>query len=113
MIAARWKCLGIAILACILAAFGTIAPAFAAGPGTNPSDKFLASNVVEIPSGQTVDHDLYVSGSTVRIDGRINGDLFVLGGNVSITGPVSGDLFVVGGTVKIGSAVDRHLRILG
>jgi hypothetical protein len=113
MIAARWKCLGIAILACILAAFGTIAPAFAAGPGTNPSDKFLASNVVEIPSGQTVDHDLYVSGSTVRIDGRINGDLFVLGGNVSITGPVSGDLFVVGGTVNIGSAVDRHLRILG
>ncbi|HTE85760.1 MAG TPA: polymer-forming cytoskeletal protein [Dehalococcoidia bacterium] len=87
--------------------------ASAAGPSGDPADKFRGGNIVDIPAGETVPHDLYVSGGSVRIAGRVDGDLFVLGGTVDLSGPVTGDLFVAGGTVTISSAVDRHLRLLG
>ena len=97
-----------------LVVLGLMLPnAWAAAPGGDPRDKFLAGSTVTIPADETVPHDLYVTGGTIRIDGRIDGDLFVAGGNVTVNGPVGGDLFVAGGTVNIASSVDRHLRAVG
>jgi len=87
--------------------------AVAAGPEGSVLDKFLSGSTVIVPAGETVPHDLYVAGSTVHIDGRIDGDLFVAGGTVDISGPVAGDLFVAGGNVTITSSVGRHLRLAG
>lgn len=93
-------------------------------------DKFRTGDTVVIAASESVPHDLYVAGGTVRIEGRIDGDLFVGGGtidlsgpvtgdlyvgggNVSISGPVSGDVFVAGGSVSVTGSVGRHLRVAG
>ena len=106
-----WKVAAVVVL--LLAAFSVSQTARAASPGDDPRDKFLSGNSVTIPSDVTVAHDLYVTGSAVRIDGRVDGDLFVLDGTVDVNGPVSGDLFVLGGTATISGPVGRHLRAAG
>lgn len=124
-----WRLLGAALLAMLLLVCG-LRPAWAAGPSGSPRDKFLQGSTVTIPAGETVSHDLYVTGGTVRIDGRVDGDLlvaggtatltgpvsgnlFVAGGTVALSGPVAGDLFVAGGNVTVASSIDRHLRVAG
>jgi hypothetical protein len=113
MLASRVVRLAVGVSLVALCVAGPVRVATAAGPGNNPADKFLGGNAIVINADETIPHDLYVSGGTVRIAGRINGDLFVFGGNVDVSGPVSGDLFIAGGTVNVESSVDRHLRIIG
>jgi cytoskeletal protein CcmA (bactofilin family) len=75
--------------------------------------KLLTGSNVTIPSGETIDHDLYVFGGTVASSATINGDLVVAGGNVDINGPVKGDVLVTGGRISINGAVTGDLRTAG
>ena len=109
----RWRRISQALALAVLLLALALPQTWAAGPASTVRDKFRSGNSVVIPATETIPHDLYVVGSTVRIDGRIDGDLFVAGGTVDVSGPVSGDLFVAGGTVTISSPVERHLRVAG
>ncbi|HEY3375513.1 MAG TPA: hypothetical protein VGK02_10735 [Candidatus Aquicultor sp.] len=72
--------------------------------------EFKANNAVTIPSGQTINDDLYVGGGTVVIDGTINGDLLIGGGNVTVNGPVRDDVMIGGGNVTINGNVGQTIR---
>lgn len=109
----HWRPLGLGAALAVLTLVLFLPQARAAGPAGDPRDKFLGGSTITIPADETVSHDLYIVGNTVRVDGRIDGDLFVAGSTVEVTGPVSGDLFVAGGNVTIASPVGRHLRVAG
>ncbi|HUH06783.1 MAG TPA: hypothetical protein VML96_03150, partial [Egibacteraceae bacterium] len=53
--------------------------------------KVRAGDEVVIPADETVEHNLYVSGGRVRVEGRIEGDLVAAGGQVDVLGEVAGD----------------------
>jgi predicted anti-sigma-YlaC factor YlaD len=61
---------------------------------------------VTVPASETVDDTLMATGSTVRIEGVINGDLLVFARTVEVRGTIKGDLvsfakrIVVSGTVE-------------
>ncbi len=84
-----------------------------AADAATPTEKFRSGNEVVIPAGETVPHDLYVSGGTIRVDGRIEGDLIVAGGQVDLTGPVTGDVAAAGGNVTLSGPVAGDVRAAG
>jgi len=75
--------------------------------------KVLTGNEVTIPAGTTVDHDVYVFGGTLGINGTINGDVVAFGGQVGINGPVNGDVVAAGGSLSVNGAVTGDVRIAG
>ncbi len=124
-----WRLAGGLVLALVLLVLALPQPS-AAQSTRSIRDKFRTGDTIVVRADETVAHDLYVAGGTVRIEGRIDGDLFVGGGTVDISGPVSGDvfvgggtvtvsgpvtgdLFVGGGTVTVSASVGRHLRVAG
>ena len=52
--------------------------------------------------GEVVADDVIAIGSTIRIDGTIQGDLLALGEEIAIDGRVESDLLVAGQTVIVG-----------
>ena len=60
---------------------------------------------VTIPSGKTVDDDLYVGANTVIVDGTVNGDLWAAGSTITVNGVVNGSIMAAGRTVNINGDV--------
>jgi len=79
----------------------------------SPQAKFRSGSDITIPAGETVPHDLYLAGNTVRVDGKIDGDLVVAGGTIIVNGPVTGGVLATGGTVTLNGAVGRQIRVAG
>lgn len=75
--------------------------------------EFKSSNNVEIASGEVINDDLYISGGTVVVNGKVNGDLIVSGGTVTINGSVRDDLMVASGNVTLNGTVNQTARIMG
>jgi hypothetical protein len=75
--------------------------------------KLRFGDTVTVPSSETVDHDLYIAGGTIAVDGTVNGDLVVAGGTVTIGGNVDGDVLVAGGTVTLGGSTTGDARLAG
>lgn len=75
--------------------------------------KVLTGSEVTIPSGETIDHDVYLFGGTLTSNGTINGDIVAAGGNVDINGPVTGDVLVTGGRVSVNGSVTGDVRVAG
>ena len=98
-----------ALFLCLLAL--PVAVGAQQGQQTTAQSKFRSGGTVVIAPGETISHDLYVTGGTVRVEGRIEGDLIVAGGTVDVIGPVTGEVIAVGGTVNIGAPVGTHLRV--
>ena len=73
--------------------------------------KLRAGDEVVIPSGETVDGDLYASGGTVRVEGTVDGDLVASGGQVQISGEVTGDLLAGSGSVDISGQIGGDARV--
>lgn len=63
-----------------------------------------------LPSGQTVDTDLFVVSGFTRIDGTVNGDVFAWGEEVEIDGHVTGDVIVIGRELRVNGQVDGNVR---
>jgi cytoskeletal protein CcmA (bactofilin family) len=76
-------------------------------------EKFRTGNVVTIPAGETVAHDLYAFAGSVQVAGTVDGDLVASGGTVDVTGTVTGDVIAAGGNVSISGTVDGDARIAG
>jgi hypothetical protein len=78
-----------------------------------PGRKFRSGGTVTVATDETLPHDLYVTGGTIAVRGRIEGDLVVAGGTVDVSGPVGGDIAAAGGTVTIAGPVDGDVRVAG
>lgn len=63
-----------------------------------------SENVV-IGAEEVIDDDLILSGSTVVVDGRVNGDLIAVGNRVTINGTVNGSLVVAGQALTVNGTV--------
>ncbi|HKF52548.1 MAG TPA: hypothetical protein VKB26_09565 [Candidatus Acidoferrales bacterium] len=63
-----------------------------------------------LPSGQTVNNDLFVYGDFIRIDGTVNGDVFAWGREVEITGHVTGDVIAAASELHISGQVEGNVR---
>ena len=107
------KAAGVAVAFVLLLVVTLLPAAYAATQTTGPRDKFRSGGQVTIGAGETVPHDLYVSGGRVQIDGTIQGDLVAAGGDVEIAGPVQGDLIVAGGNVTLSGPVAGDVRAAG
>ena len=100
-----------------------------AAVAATPQEKFRSGNDVVIPADETVPHDRYVSGGTLRVDGRIDGDLIMAGagrpqgtvtgdvatagGNVTLRRLVAGDARVAGGTITVRGPIGEDLLVGG
>jgi cytoskeletal protein CcmA (bactofilin family) len=74
---------------------------------------FRAAQSVTVPSGETIDDDLYAAAGTVTIEGTVNGDATVTGGFVQVSGTVNGSLNVGAGTVEVTGDVTGAVRVSG
>jgi cytoskeletal protein CcmA (bactofilin family) len=66
---------------------------------------------VTIASGEVIDDDLYVAGSSITIDGTVNGDLWAAGGTLNINGRVNGDVVATVATLNIEGEVGQSVRV--
>jgi cytoskeletal protein CcmA (bactofilin family) len=72
--------------------------------------KIRSGEQIVVPAGETVPHDLYAAGGTVRIEGRVEGDVVAAAGEVDVSGTVTGDVLTAGGTTMILGQVDGDVR---
>ena len=77
--------------------FSVVSPAQAQGITINVDDT--------IASGEVVENDAFLAGTTVRVDGDVVGDVFAAGAFVEVNGNVDGSLVAVGQNVVINGAV--------
>jgi cytoskeletal protein CcmA (bactofilin family) len=103
----RWRLFWAALVGLAAVLGSSVALAQAAQLG----GKLRAGDEVVIPSGDTVDGDLYASGGTVRVEGTVNGDLVASGGQVQVSGEVTGDLLAGSGTVDISGQIGGDARV--
>jgi len=68
---------------------------------------------VTVGPAEVVEEDLYVSGGTVRIDGKVRGDLVVVAGELTINGEVGGDVLSAAGTTTVSGPVRGSIRAMG
>lgn len=66
-----------------------------------------------IQKTQTIDDDLFITGESVRVSGRVKGDVYAAGGRVVIDGNVNGDVLAAGGTINVGGRVGGSVRAAG
>lgn len=72
-------------------------------------------NGESIPSGETIDDDVFISGNNVTIDGTVNGILFASGQTVTLTGTVNSDAFLFGEKIIVSdtAVIEGNLVIGG
>jgi cytoskeletal protein CcmA (bactofilin family) len=71
-----------------------------------------SGDTITVASGEVVDDDLYVAGSTVIIDGTVNGELWAFGSTVTINGEVKGSMVAIGQTVNVNGSVGHAARLV-
>lgn len=81
-----------------------------AAPPARASEMVHGHPSYTLPSGQTVDTDLFVAGDFVRIEGTVNGDLIVWSEQVEVDGHVTGDVISMGRDTRINGQVDGNIR---
>lgn len=68
---------------------------------------------VIIMQGETVEEDLYIKASAIRVDGTVNGDLWIMGGQVSIDGQINGSIYVLCSSASIRGEVRGGIKVIG
>ena len=78
-----------------------------------PAPAFAQGITIEstVKEGEVVDHNLVLSGPTVKMDGKVEGDLMAIGDKISINGEVDGNLVVIGNQVKLNGPVSGSVYI--
>jgi hypothetical protein len=66
---------------------------------------------ITVPSGQTVEGDLYAFGGRVDVDGLVTGDVIAFAGDVTVAGEIGGDLIVGSGTMNVSGTVGGDVRV--
>jgi cytoskeletal protein CcmA (bactofilin family) len=81
--------------------------------GIASAAEFGSGERYQLPAGQIVEDDLYVSAGTVIIDGIVQGDLIAFGGYIEVNGEVTGDLIAAGGGIVVNGRVGDDVRVSG
>lgn len=105
MPAPRLRIVLVAVLALFL--LGTVT-VVAGGP---VGDKWRTGQRVTVGADEVVDHDLYITGGDVTVDGRVTGDLVVFSGGVTINGTVEGDVVAGTGRFNLYGTVEGDARV--
>jgi len=66
-----------------------------------------------VATGETIDNDLIVTGSVIRIDGTVKGDLIAFAQDLDVSGHVTGDVIVFAQRAEIEGQVDGNVRAFG
>ncbi|HLZ28380.1 MAG TPA: hypothetical protein VKV73_13755 [Chloroflexota bacterium] len=66
-----------------------------------------------VAPGETLNDDLFASGQTVTVAGRVIGDVYAIGQNIVVTGTVDGDLITAGQQVVVDGTVNGNVRAVG
>ena len=84
---------------------------------TTSGDQVVIANTYRLYSGETLDGNLVVIGSTAFIekDSNITKGVFILGGTISVDGTIKGDVIAIGGVVNLEdtAVVDGDITIVG
>ncbi len=72
-----------------------------------------SGGTINISSGQVIDDDLYLAGTTVNIDGTINGDVVVVANTININGTVNGGVLAAAATINLKGKVEGSFRCAG
>lgn len=70
-------------------------------------------DVVQIQADQVVASSLATTGSSITIDGKVQGDVFCAGQSIIINGFVDGDVFCAGQSITINGEVRGNVRVIG
>jgi cytoskeletal protein CcmA (bactofilin family)/uncharacterized Tic20 family protein len=66
-----------------------------------------------VAPGETLDDDLFATGQTVTVAGRVTGDVYATGQTVVVTGTVDGDLIAAAQQVVVDGTVNGNVRAAG
>ena len=77
-----------------------------ASVGTAVAAEFRSGDSVTVARNETIDDDLFLSGSTVYMNGTVKGNLFITAGEAVINGTVVGSLFVVAQSLTVNGKVN-------
>ncbi len=77
------------------------------------AQRVISEENIIIPTGRTIDQDLFATGKTVIISGTVNGDVYAAGGNIIVEGTINGDLLAAGGVVNVSGTVSQDIRAAG
>ncbi len=72
---------------------------------------FRTDTSISIGEDEVIDDDLYLIGTTVTINGTVNGDVFAAGNSLSVNGTVNGNVYLLGQDVSISGTVSQGARI--
>lgn len=75
--------------------------------------KYFSGESYALEQGETVDGDLFVSASSIRIEGTVTGEAFLFGSSVTVPGEIAGDAFVIGDSVDLSGRFLTDVRVLG
>lgn len=74
---------------------------------------FASGDSYNLPSGQTLNSNLYTAGGNINLSGTVNGDAFAAGGTIMSMGKISNDLNAAGGNIIVSGQVGDDLRVAG
>ena len=63
-----------------------------------------------VAAGETINNDLIVFGSAVRIDGTVKGDVIAFAQDLTVNGHVTGDLILFAQSARVDGQVDGNVR---
>ena len=63
-----------------------------------------------VATGETINNDLIVFGSAVRIDGTVKGDVIAFTQDLTVNGHVTGDLIIFAQRARVDGPVDGNIR---
>lgn len=72
-----------------------------------------SGDTISVGPNQVITDDLYAFGSTVVIQGTVQGDVIAAGSMVTISGHVTGNVMAAGNSVTVTGPVDGSVRIAG
>ena len=84
-----------------------------AAPGAAMAAEVRNGTAAVVAPNETVDDDLFASGQTVTVAGRVVGDVFAVGQTVVVTGTVDGDLIAAAQQVVVDGTVAGDVRAAG
>ena len=76
-------------------------------PASAQAGKMLHAK--DIPAGQVIENDIFLTGQKPIIDGIVNGDVFIVGSDVTISGEVNGSVFVVAENLFLSGQISGNL----
>ena len=89
--------------------FFSLSPVLAA----DPEELFRGGPSVRVGADEAIQHDLFMAGDSINIDGSVLGDVVAVGERVVVDGTVAGDLWIAARSIRINGTVAGDVRALG